>query len=368
MLLGHDEVLPDHVSGVALGGVTAGALTLDDWLRYQNNESVTVAIQGTVEHGSGFVGNVAVPVGHRMSARLQLDPKVRNESICLVDGGWAPLIYSLAGTNIFVDRNIVSEIKACFDNGKRKSGSEPLSDFLEMLGDKSCGCYLNPLPFALEGNTQELPTAEAVRDQLAIAVATLKQALPHIRVWPEQPFTLKDIQVLLDGYREDFSNGIRFLQKVAPSLMATTGRSRRRAAWESIIKAVQDLGLSSQHLCVAVALSALTASQGLNPAKKVLKPAAVYGPAEAYNAMWDIFLLTLLRKFQEEPPAWRSALLTRDKNLAVLWMGMTIHTFGLPNGGKPCIVFDERLFKCDAEELAFLQNLLGAENIQYENR
>lgn len=149
--------------------------------------------------------------------------------------------------------------------------------------------------------------------------------------------------------------------------MATTGRNRRQAAWRALIEAVQALGVSPQHPCVAVALSALTASQGLNPAKKIIKPAAVYGPAEAYNAMWDIFSLLLLRRFQEEVPAHRIALLTRDKYLAVLWMGMTIHSTGHEGVGKPCILFDKQLLNCSVEELALLQSLLGADNIRYEN-
>lgn len=366
-LLRHDDVLSAAVSGVVLTGVVAKALSLDDWLLYRKNEPVSVVFEGTVEQTSGSVGDVILPVGNRMRARLQLDPRIKNESICLVDGGWVPLFYGLSGSHIFVDRNIVSEIKASFDNGRRKSGSAPLSDFIEMLGNPACGCYLNPLPFALEGNTQNLPNAEAVQDQLASAISTLKKALPQIKIWPEQPYSLEEIQVLLDRYRDIFSDGVRFLQRVAPSLMAATGRNRRQAAWRAMIEAVQALGVSPQHPCVAVALSALTASQGLNPAKKVIKPAAVYGPADAYNATWDIFLLLLLRGFQEGVPTQRIALLTRDKNLAALWMGMTIHPSGHEGVGKPCILFDKHLLDCSVEELSLLQSLLGADNIRYEN-
>lgn len=367
MLLRHDEVLPESVGGVALGNVTAQALSLEDWLRHQKNETVAVVFEGYVEQAPGTVGNVTVPVGNRMRARLQLDPEIKNESICLVEGGWVPLLYGLSGTHIFVDRNIVSEIQTTFDNGRRKSGSAPLSDFLEMLNNPACSCYLNPLPFALEGNAKSLPSAEVVQEQLAIAITTLKKALPQIKVWPEQPHTLEEIQVLLDSYRDIFSDGMLFLQRVAPSLMPATGRNRRQAAWRAMIEEGQALGLSLQHPCIAVALSALTASQHLNPAKRVIKPAAAYGPAEAYNAMWDIFLLLLLRRFQEEVPTQRIALLTRDKNLAVLWMGMTINNSGHEGVGKRSIVFHKRLFDCSDDELTFLQSLLGAKSIRYEN-
>lgn len=108
---------------------------------------------------------------------------------------------------------------------------------------------------------------------------------------------------------------MEFLQKVGPSLMATTGRSKRRAAWQMLIQAAMETGISPQHMSVVMALSALTASRNFNLAKKVLKPAIVYGAEQAYNAMWGIFLLFLLRQFHLHSPVHRSALLTRDKPL-----------------------------------------------------
>lgn len=74
-LLHHDEVLSAAVNGVVLTGVVAKAPSLDDWLRYRKNEPVSVVFEGTVEQASGSVGDVIVPVGNRMRARLQLDPR-----------------------------------------------------------------------------------------------------------------------------------------------------------------------------------------------------------------------------------------------------------------------------------------------------
>jgi len=366
MLLGHNEALPPNVDGLILGSITAKPLTLDDWFKYQEGHALAVEISGRVEEGSNTSTPGAPPIGSLISRKLQLDPKIKNESICLVDGGWLPLIYCLAGTNIFVDRNIVSEIKARFESGKLKPDGAGGRDFFDMLEQEACGCTLNPLPFALEGNIQDLPDAEIVRDQLQIALADLSQALPHIRVWPESLYYREQTEILLASYHAYFSQGMEFLQRVGPSLMASTGLSRRRAAWGKIIQAAKDTGISLQHICVAITLSALTAPQGFNPAKNVLKPAAVYGVAEAYNAMWDLFLLFLLRQFQVEHPECRSALLTRDKNLAFLWMGMTIQKSVTEDGERSQIVFDERLMKCDPDEVEFLQALLGVSNIRYE--
>lgn len=365
-LLGHNEALPPNVDGLILGNITAKPLTLDDWFKYQEGQALAVEISGRVEEGSNTSTPGAPPIGGWISRRLQLDPKIKNESICLVDGGWLPLIYCLAGTNIFVDRNIVSEIKARFESGKLKTDGTGGRDFFDMLEQVACGCVLNPLPFALEGNVTDLPSAEMVGEQLNIALATLKEALPHIRLWPEIPYEVEQTRVLLESYRPYFVQGMEFLRMVVPSLMKTTSKRKRRAAWEKIIQAAKETGISLQHISVAITLSALTAEQKFNPAKKVLKPAAVYGDAQAYNAMWDMFLLFLLRQSQVLHPECRSALLTRDKNLALLWMGMMINTSPTKPGAKPEIFFDERLMECDAEEMVFLQALLGESNIRYE--
>lgn len=365
-LLGKDDVLPLGSSGLILGNITATPLTLDDWLRYEKGHTLKVKIRGRVEAGSDFLMPGTPPLGSWVEKALQLDPRVGNESICLVEGGWLPLIYSLAGTNIFTDRNIVSEIRARFENGELKPGLAGPRDFFDMLADKACGCTLNPLPFALEGNIQDFPDVDLVTSQLEIALATLKQALPHMKVWPESLYDPKQTKILIDGYHAYFLKGMEFLQIVAPSLMATTGKGKRRAAWAKIIQAAKDTGISLQHICVAITLSALTASQAFNPAKKVIKPAADYGRAAAYNAMWDLFLLFMLRKLQEEHRECRSALLTRDKNLALLWMGMKMVTSITEVGARSQIVFDDKLLMFDDEDLAFLQGLLGEGNIYYD--
>lgn len=366
MLLAHDEVLPSNADGIVLGEVTAKPLTLDDWFKYQNGEPLFVEIRGRVDVGSNTSKPGAPPVGTWVCRSLQIDPAIKNESICLVDGGWLPLIYCLAGTNIFVDKNVVAEIKARFDGGTIKPGVAAEKDFLDLLVQQPCSSSLNPLPYGLEGNIQGLPDVDLVHEQLRIALADLAGAIPDVKVWPKS-YDRAQTQATLDSYRPYFSEDMEFLQKVGPSLMATTGRSKRRAAWQMLIQAARETGISPQHMSVVMALSALTASQNFNPAKKVLKPAIVYGAEQAYNATWDVFLLFLLRQFQLHSPVHRSALLTRDKNLAMLWMGMKIQKVSTDLGGGFQAVFDERLLKCDAEEVAYLQTLLGSNKIHLEH-
>lgn len=366
-LLPQNESLPSEVDGIALNNVIAEPLSLDDWFKYQKGEALSVIIKGTVDSVRNTSGIEAPKIGDLFESKLQLDPTLKNDNIALVDGGWLPLFYCLPGTNIFLDRNAVSEIKAKFHGGKLQTVGQKGKDYFDLLAQQTCGCVLNPLPFALEGNATQLPSPEMVVEQIEIALGIIKEALPHIQVWPDVPYTFDQISVLLKGYQSYFSQGMAFLKIVAPSLMKTTGKAKRQTAWKTIISAAKETGISTQHISVVIALSALTADQSFNPAKKVLKPSENYSDAQAYNAMWDIFLLFLLREFQVECPEHPFALLTRDKNLALLWMGMMIHTTAKTSGAKPEIFFDERLMSCDPEEMVFLQTLLGENNIRYEH-
>lgn len=51
----------------------------------------------------------------------------------------------------------------------------------------------------------------------------------------------------------------------------------------------------------------------------------------------------------------------------MLWMGIKIQKVSTDHGGGFQAVFDERLLKSDAEEVAYLQTLLGSDKIHLEH-
>lgn len=365
VLLAHDEKLGPGASGLILSSISAKPLTLDDWFEYEAGKPVTVELTGQVAEGSDLSSPGAPQLGTWVTRPLKLNPSIKSDTICLVEGGWVPLIYCMTGTNLFLDKNVVAEIKAKFDNGKLKPQKSEKRDFLHLLEERACSSVLNPLPFALEGNVMGLPDPETAIEQLHVAKADLAKALPHIKVYPEGSYGVEQVCATLASYQDFVAQGMTFLQKVGPLLMASPGKAKRKDTISKVIDAAHAAKLPLQHICVAVSLSALTASKDFNPAKKVLKAAHNYGPQEAYNAMWDLLLLEILHLYHTHHRGTRCALLTRDKNLAFMWMGMGLPTVATQSGEIKQTVMHERLMQCDADEMDLLQSLLGAGNFSY---
>ncbi|MDP5840670.1 hypothetical protein P3821_26415 [Pseudomonas aeruginosa] len=97
--------------------VEAKPLGLDDWLNFKGGDGLPVKIRGQVAQGTDQRNPTYPPIGNTAEIELTIDPVMENECICLVAGGWVPLLYQLGSANIFVDRNIVSEINTRFVGG-----------------------------------------------------------------------------------------------------------------------------------------------------------------------------------------------------------------------------------------------------------
>ncbi|WP_152906772.1 hypothetical protein [Pseudomonas aeruginosa] len=347
--------------------VEAKPLGLDDWLNFKGGDGLPVKIRGQVAQGTDQRNPTYPPIGNTAEIELTIDPVMENECICLVAGGWVPLLYQLGSANIFVDRNIVSEINTRFVGGELKAAKGVKRDFLEFLSDANCTSTLNTLPYALEGNQAKIPNLDVVSAQFDYAIQTINRALPKSKVWPSSNFDRNQAQLLIDAYREYFERGMSFLKNVAPLLESTPSKARRVSVWGSLFAFADAVGISRQHICVLASLSVVSADQGFNPAKKIIKPKKHYEDRDAYNAMYDLFLLFLLNTFHFEHPESKSALLTRDKNLAMFWMGMTMRETQDGIGGKSKeVLFHPKLLSLDSEEIRFLQSQLGKENLRAE--
>jgi hypothetical protein len=358
---------PDE-STLLLAEVVATPLTLDDWLAYSAGNGLPVNIRGRLAEGSNLGADARSALGETITAQLTITPALTNESICLVQGGWAPLLYSLTNANILTDRNIVSQIQQRFDSGQLRDHRSEGPDFLDLLADKNCTCTLNTLPFAFEGNIQQIPDIHLVAAQFNVARTIIQQALPHMRVFPPQGHPIGGFQTLLDACHDYFMLGMAFLQQIAPTLMPPTSRKNRQAVWQRIFETARHVGLPLQHVCVVAALSAVSAAQRINPAKAIIKPKPRYGREDAYNAMSDLFLLFMLHRFQDEHPEQPTVLLTRDKNLAMFWMGTTIQRQAGPDKTQREMFFHPALLPLEAEDILFLQQAMGPENIRTEFR
>ncbi|KRC94315.1 hypothetical protein ASE33_06810 [Pseudomonas sp. Root9] len=111
------------------------------------------------------------------------------------------------------------------------------------------------------------------------------------------------------------------------------------------------------HIAFLACLSATSAEQGFNPAQKLIKPKAIYTEEDAYNSMYDLFLIMLTNVLQTQAPELKVTLVTRDKNLAFFWMGLTFADPSSP--GQQMIGLHQKLLPVSETELEELAIILG---------
>lgn len=345
---------------VILKDIQAQPLKLEDWLVFSKSDELKIQIFGTVAEKPEWE-KAYPPIGNRFKADFAVVPNLRNSCFALVKGGWLPLIYTFSNSNIIADRNIVTEIKARFSKGEISPPNRVHDDFIDYMSDKNCSCTIHTISYALESNQRKLPSADKIKEQHRAALDTISNALPHIKIWPKSDSDLKYLTDLMEQLREYFNDGVRLLTKIAPLLINSPSRCMRIERWKNIAEIARAENISTYHIAFLACLSASTADQSFNPAQKLIKPKASYTEEDAYNSMYDIFLIMLSNVLQTQAPERKIALVTRDKNLAIFWMGLT---FAPPsNPGQQMIGLHEKLLPVSQEELEELIKILGEERI-----
>lgn len=340
---------------VYIKDVQALPLTLDNWLEFSNSNDLKIKIHGIVADKPDWDTRFP-PVGQGFKLGFSVDPTLKNSCFTLVKGGWVPIFYAFSKGNIIADRNLVSEIQARFLNGEMSSGKIP-NDFLDYICDKSCTCTLHTISYALESNERKLPSSEKIIEQHRAALKTLSRALPHVKTWPESDSDLEHFLELADKFREYFSQGVRLLVKLAPFVINSPARNKRVDRWKAMAQIARAENIPVSHIVFLACLSATSAEQGFNPAQKLIKPKAIYTEEDAYNSMYDLFLIMLTNVLQTQAPELKVTLVTRDKNLAFFWMGLTFADPSSP--GQQMIGLHQKLLPVSETELEELAIILG---------
>lgn len=341
---------------VVFKDIQAQPLNIDDWFVFLESNELKIQIFGTVvekpEWAMGYP-----PVGNRFKADFTVAPDLKNSCFALVKGGWLPLFYSLSNGNIIADRNIVSEIKVRFSNGGISPPNREHDDFIDYMSDKNCSCTIHTISYALESNQRKLPSVDTMKQQHRAALQTISNALPHIKTWPKLDSDLQYLTDLMDQLREYFNEGVRLLTKIAPLLTNSPSRRTRVEKWKRMAATAKGVNVSVNHVAFLACLSASAADQGFNPAQRLIKPKIDYTEEDAYNSMYDLFLIMISNILQTQSPERKVALVTRDKSLAQLWMGLT---FADPtNSGQQVIGLHEKLLPVSPEEMEELKKILG---------
>lgn len=330
-------------------------LTLDNWLDFSDSKDLKIKIAGVVA-GKPEWDKTFPPVGNRFQADFAVGPSLKNSCYALVKGGWVPIFYAFSQGNIIADRNLVSEIKARFLNGEMSSEREH-NDFLDYICDKNCSCTIHTISYALESNERKLPTPEKIIEQHQEAFKNLSKALPHVKIWPKSDADLQYILDLADKYRVYFSEGVRLLIKLAPLVINSPARTKRVDRWKAMAEIARAENIALSHIAFLACLSATSAEQKFNPAQRLIKPKALYTEEDAYNSMYDLFLIMLTNVLQTQAPELKVTLATRDKDLAFFWMGLTFADPSTP--GQQMIGLHQKLLPVSESELKELAVILG---------
>ena len=309
-------------------GGTVDPLGYDDLVAIRPNRPVTlpVSVRNAKifdEHGTPLRNGYA-------SVSTTLDSHFSSNVVALINGGWLPLIWAAHSKVILADRNVISEIQARFQRGKKRTGNDDFFDFATKWPIR-----INPLLYAIEGNQKRQPTEIEIRAQILEAVRIIRQALPNVVIEPDGLAGLQGAIGLIRDSASGMERKSRFLGSVAPSLMATTPKVRRSDAWRWILAEADRVSISRQSFPVLAALSCIASPQGDNPAKRILKPSAPYDEEKAYNALCDFRALELFVYALSLFPHLPTTLCTKDRNLALFWIGTGIHNIRVDHNNNP---------------------------------
>lgn len=258
----------------------------------------------------------------RVTAKL--DSTLGSTTIGLVNGGWLPSGFASTDSLTLPDRCTVAAIRSRFLGGISKKGLH--DDFLDFLADRPI--RINPMLCAIEGASGHTSPSESELSALFDRTAKgIMEALPHAVIFPDKPAVMQGAMGLIRDAAESFLRKQKFLLKAMPLLAAPVGRAKRSELFRQLFDLAQECGISTASMLMMTVLSAVSANQSLNPARKLLKPRRLYTKGDAYNALSDLRALDLLIAACADFPDLRVALLTDDKALALLWSGLQAHSF-----------------------------------------
>lgn len=316
-------------------GVEFVPLQYQDLINLKATDQVTVPLSWK----NAKVADSSIPeiaIDGFASGNATLKSHYTSKAIGLVRGGWLPSGLALDDDVIVLpDRNIVTELKGHFQSGVKTNESN--TDFMDFFAKP--GIRINPLLFAIEGNAVSNPTTALVHQQLGEVKVTLQSVLPLARLEPSYNSGLhgncgfSDILIgIVRDTQAKMTKERSFLMELAPKLHSPTSATKKEECWNQIFVAAKKHGISRRSLVVVAALSAISIPNGKSPAKRVLKLVKNFTDKCAYNALADLraleIFIGLIAAFPDQP----LMLCTKDRNLALFWVGMNISDIELKDG------------------------------------
>lgn len=305
-----------------------GRMTLSSWrarplgreqlLKNSFHQTATLRIEfdgvvATSDAGESFDFSDGLAT-YSFSTSLALGP------VALLPGGWLPSIVAGGHHLLVLDRHLVSDLVAA---EKSMQGAAPAS-LLALLTDVPV--QLNVLAHALEGRHRARPGIQAIREDVLETYGKLRRLLPKAELVPQDvAIAVSGAEGLWHDMAGPHTGYMAFLTDAWPHLHPVAP-NERLASMTYLRALAQKHGVAVWSLPFLAVIVAVCTPQG-NAGMRVLKPDGK-SPASSkvYNALADLLHLQLVVAGNAQFPDRPSALLTRDRGLAELWVGLGIHS------------------------------------------
>lgn len=220
---------------------------------------------------------------------------------------------------LVLDRHLVTDLVAA---EKSMRGQAP-AILLALLTDVPV--QLNVLPHVLEGKVGAPARTQAIHDDVTEVYAKLHALMPKAEVIPHDvAHAVSGAEGLWQDMALPHRGYMAFLTDAWPHLHPVPARGRL-AAMTHLRSLAQKHGVAMYSLPFLAVTVAVCTPQG-NAGMRVLKPHGKSpAPGNVYNALADLLHLQLVIVGNAQFPDRPSALLTRDRGLAELWVGLGIH-------------------------------------------
>ncbi len=237
-------------------------------------------------------------------------------------GGWLPLAFTSCRI-LLVDRNILS-ILSQLSTPYRRDDLEANDWWISFLNTPDH--IINPILYAMEGNSQAVPSFDDFCSSFRHATKELCLKLPksHIINYEEQHYRAAYAIVQDLGSRYEAEQA--FLLDIAPHIAERSSYAQLSALEKMVFAACKNAGLSKSSLVVLAALSCLYEKKdGSEPliGRNIIKPAHNYDLRQTHNALSDLRALEVLIAVNALNGGG-AALCTRDKYLAAFWCSLRI--------------------------------------------
>ncbi|URX62083.1 hypothetical protein KR767_18865 [Luteibacter anthropi] len=313
---------PLHIEAVDQGKLTltswrAHPLGRDQLLKNAFHEKAALKIEfegvlATNEAGESFDWTGGV-VTYPFTTSFALGP------VALIPGGWLPSVVAGGHHLLTLDRHLVTDLVAA----EKSMQSHAPASLLALLTDTPV--QLNVLPYVLEGNKGAPPGAQAIHDDVTEVYTKLHALMPTAEVIPhDAAHAISGAEGLWQDMAIPHQGYMAFLTDAWPHLHPVPAKERL-AAMAHLRSLAQKHAVAMYSLPFLAVTVAVCTPQG-NAGMRVLKPHGKRpAPGQVYNALADLLHLQLVIVGNAQFPTRPSALLTRDRALAELWVGLGIH-------------------------------------------